>query len=98
MLLLFTYIPRETRSVPSEWVVTTLMAAVGSLASKIRVRVNSTYNEPIFLYSIILGLPGTKKTSAIQFMKEEILKLVKKYPEAVHVNSSKLVLNFDHKK
>ncbi len=67
------------------------MAAVGSLASNIRVRVNPTFHEPMFLYSIILGLPGTKKTYAIQFIKEEMLKLVKKYPEAIHLNSSKLI-------
>jgi hypothetical protein len=84
-----------------EWLMTSLMAAVGSLCSNMRVKVLETYNEPMFLYSIILGLPGTKKTFAIKFLKKEILVLIEKHPDAVHLNSSKyryikhIVLHFN---
>jgi hypothetical protein len=77
------------------------MAAVGSLCSNMRVKVLETYNEPMFLYSIILGLPGTKKTFAIKFLKKEILDLIEKHPDAVHLNSCKyryikhIVLHFN---
>ena len=67
------------------------MTAVGSVCSNIKVKVHETFSEPIFLYSIILGLPGTKKTFAIQFMKHEMLNLTEQNPEAVHLNSSKML-------
>jgi hypothetical protein len=79
---------REARSVPSEWLLTVIMTSVGSIASNICVKVHETYIEPIFLYLIIIGLPGTKKTYAIKFIKHEILALIKQHPDSIHFNNS----------
>ena len=64
------------------------MTAVGSLVSNISVEVKHKFIEPVFLYSIILGLPGTKKSPTIKFIKEVIQELEKKFPQAIHINNS----------
>ena len=77
---------REARNLPNEWLITSVITTVDALAYNIEVKVNELFTEPIFLYSIILGLPGTKKSFCIKMIKSELTNLIKDYNDAITLN------------
>ena len=58
------------------------------------VKVKDAFVEPIFLYSVILGMPSTKKSSVIKFFKDEVMKLIELKPDSVHLDTSTIIINF----
>lgn len=85
---------REARSCPNEWLITSTLSTVGSLAYNYEVKVKDAFVEPIFLYSVILGMPSTKKSSVIKFFKDEVMKLTELKPDSVHLDTSTIIINF----
>lgn len=61
---------------------------MGSIPAKLKIKVHDTYVEPMFFYSIILGLPASKKSPAIQLFKQEICEFIKRHPDALKINNS----------
>jgi hypothetical protein len=61
---------------------------VGALAYNTQIFVNEAYQEPLFLYSIIGGLPSTKKSRCARMIKEQFVELQKNHSNAVTLNNS----------
>ena len=84
---------REARSCPNEWLITSTFSTVGSLAFNFEVKVKDAFVEPIFLYSVILGMPSTKKSSVIKLFKDEVMKLIQLKPDSVYLDTSTIGIN-----
>lgn len=81
---------RNERSIPNEWALTSVLTSVASLGYNTHVCVNKTFNEPIFLYTVIAGLPSTKKSRCARMLKEFFVELRQECSDAVTLNNSNL--------
>ena len=80
------FLIRLSRSIPNEWIITAILTSIGALAYNTGVQVTEDFKEPLFLYSIIAGLPSTKKSRCIRLIKEEFQQLSE---DACTLNNSK---------
>ena len=71
-----------------EWTLTSVITAVGALAYSFQVKVSDNFTEPCFLFSVICGLPSSKKSRCIKLLKDHVFQLSKAHPDSLTVNNS----------
>lgn len=93
-LILFHF--SANRSLPFEAICTGVLTVVAFLGQKSEVEILPGFSEPMNLFSLIVGLPSTKKSHCIKLIKKEfnvMEKMMKRDDDDdddhSHVNSSK---------
>ena len=79
---------RLSRSIPEEWIITAIITSVGALAHNTAVKVTENFIEPVFLYSVIAGLPSTKKSRCVRLIKEQFVEICKHNEDVCKINNS----------